>query len=117
MSTPTLTPIGADDCRITDLDGAPYTARPEQRSRPPETNPSVSEFLANHPERGKGMRTRFEIWTSRARELFADALEYSHDVIALARERIPLEPLPVPDEPLLSWSVYLAGSPAKWLGT
>ena len=25
--------------------------------------------------------------------------------------------LPMPDEPLLSWSVYLADAPAKWLGT
>jgi len=37
--------------------------------------------------------------------------------MALASERTHREALPVPDEPLLSWSVYLAGTPAKWLGT
>jgi len=69
----------------------------------------------NH--RGEGMRTQFEIWTSRARGLLADALEYSQDVMALVSERTHLEALPAPDEPLLSWSVYLTGTPAKWLGT
>ena len=62
------------------------------------------------------MRTQFEIWTSRARGLLNDALEYSQHVIALV-EQTHLEALPVPDEPLLSWSVYLADTPAKWLGT
>jgi len=38
-------------------------------------------------------------------------------VMALASERTHLEAVPVPDEPLLSWSLYLAGTPAKWLGT
>jgi len=37
--------------------------------------------------------------------------------MALVSERTHLEALPVPDEPLLSWSVYLTGTPAKWLGT
>jgi hypothetical protein len=37
--------------------------------------------------------------------------------MALVSERTRLEALPMPDEPLLSWSVYLAGTPAKWLGT
>jgi hypothetical protein len=37
--------------------------------------------------------------------------------MAVVSERTPLEALPVPDEPLLSWSVYVAGTPAKWLGT
>jgi hypothetical protein len=37
--------------------------------------------------------------------------------MALASERTALQALPVPDEPLLSWSVYLTGFPAKWLGT
>ena len=63
------------------------------------------------------MRTRFDFWTSRARGLLADALAYSQNVIALASERTHREALPVPDEPLLSWSVYLTGTPAKWLGT
>jgi len=38
-------------------------------------------------------------------------------VMALVSERTHLEALPAPDEPLLSWSVYLTGTPAKWLGT
>jgi hypothetical protein len=63
------------------------------------------------------MRTQFDFWTSRVRGLFADALAYSQHVMALASERTHLEALPVPDEPLLSWSLYLAGAPAKWLGT
>jgi hypothetical protein len=63
------------------------------------------------------MRTQLETWTSRARGLLADALEYSKDVMAVVSERTPPEALPVPDEPLLSWSVYLANTPAKWLGT
>ncbi len=62
------------------------------------------------------MRTQFEIWTSRAGGLLADALEYSQHVMALV-EQTHLEALPVPDEPLLSWSVYVADTPAKWLGT
>ena len=61
------------------------------------------------------MRTQFDFWTSRARGLLADALAYSQHVMALVSEH--LEALPVPDEPLLSWSVYLTGTPAKWLGT
>ena len=63
------------------------------------------------------MRTQFDLWTSRARGLLADALAYSQHVMALVSERTHLEALPVPDEPLLSWSVYLTGTPAKWLGT
>jgi hypothetical protein len=63
------------------------------------------------------MRAQFEIWTSRTRDLLADALEYSRDVMARASERTHLEALPVPDVPLHSWSVYLASTPAKWLGT
>jgi hypothetical protein len=63
------------------------------------------------------MRTQFDFWTSRARGLLADALAYSRHVMALASERTHPEALPMPDEPLLSWSVYLTGTPAKWLGT
>src|SRR5260370_35812644 len=63
------------------------------------------------------MRKEFEIWTSRARGLLADALEYSQHVMALVSEQTYLEAPPVPDEPLLPWSVYLADTPAKWLGT
>jgi hypothetical protein len=37
--------------------------------------------------------------------------------MALVGERTYLDTLPVSDEHLLSWSVYLAGTPAKWLGT
>ena len=37
--------------------------------------------------------------------------------MALVSEQIHFEALPVPDEPLLSWSIYLADTPAKWLGT
>jgi hypothetical protein len=37
--------------------------------------------------------------------------------MALVSERTHLEAPPVPDEPLLSWSVYLIGTPTKWLGT
>ncbi len=66
---------------------------------------------------GRGMRTQFEIWTSRARGLLADALEYSQHVMALVTEQTYLEAPPVRDEPLLPWSVYLADTPAKWLGT
>ena len=66
---------------------------------------------------GRGMRTQFEIWTSRARGLLGDALEYSQHIMALVSEQTHFEALPVPDEPLLSWSVYLADTPAKWLGT
>jgi hypothetical protein len=63
------------------------------------------------------MREQFDFWASRARGLLADALAYSQHVMALASERTALEALPVPDEPLLSWSLYLTGTPAKWLGT
>jgi hypothetical protein len=63
------------------------------------------------------MRTQFEIWTSRVRDRLADALEYSRQVMALASERTHLEALLLPGEPLLSWSFYLASTPAKWLGT
>ena len=34
--------------------------------------------------------------------------------MALGSERRRLEPLPMP---LLTWSIYLADAPAKWLGT
>jgi hypothetical protein len=64
----------------------------------------------------RGMRTQFDFWTSRARGLLADGLAYSRHVMALASEQAD-EALPMPDEPLLSWSVYLTGTPAKWLGT
>jgi hypothetical protein len=60
---------------------------------------------------------QFGFWTSRARGLLADALAYSRHVMALASEQAPLEALTMPDEPLLSWSVYITGTPAKWLGT
>jgi len=63
------------------------------------------------------MRTQFNFWTSRARGLLADALAYSQYVMALPSDPTHREALPVPDEPLLSWSVYLTGTPAKWLGT
>ena len=63
------------------------------------------------------MRTQFNFWTSRARGLLADALAYSQYVMALPSDRTHREAHPVPDEPLISWSVYLTGTPAKWLGT
>jgi hypothetical protein len=56
------------------------------------------------------MRTQFGFWTSRAWGLLADAL------VSLGSERTHLEDQPL-REPLLSWSVYLADGPAKWLGT
>jgi hypothetical protein len=61
------------------------------------------------------MRTQFEFWTSRAQGLLDDALAFSQHVMARLSEPIHLEASP--DEPLLSWSVYLTGTPAKWLGT
>ena len=68
--------------------------------------------------RGEGMRTQFGLWTSRAWGFLVDALAYSrHVMMALGSGRTHLEALPMPDEPLLSWSVYLADAPAKWLGT
>ena len=67
--------------------------------------------------RGEGMRTQFGLWTSRAWGFLVDALAYSRHVMALGSGRTHLEALPMPDEPLLSWSVYLADAPAKWLGT
>ena len=144
-SSPTLTPFGAEDRRITDLGRAASTgskknpnpseqtssvgilARRSARSQPLRTGATYfSRVLSpvNAPEEraggptteGRGMRTQFEIWTSRARGLLADALEYSQHVVALV-EQTHLEALLVPDEPLLSWSVYLADTPAKWLGT
>jgi|SRR5215831_246658 len=70
------------------------------------------------------MSTQFGGWTSRARGLLADALAYSQrstmrisHVMALWSARAHLEALPVSREPFLSWSVYLADTPAKWLGT
>ena len=64
------------------------------------------------------MRTQFGLWTSRAWGFLVDALAYSrHVMMALGSGRTHLEALPMPDEPLLSWSVYLADAPAKWLGT
>src|SRR5215831_3728957 len=64
------------------------------------------------PPRG-GMGTQFGFWTSRAWGFLADALA------SLGDEPTDLEALPMPGdrEPLLSWSVYLANKPAKWLGT
>ena len=59
------------------------------------------------------MGTQFGFWTSRAWGFLADALA------SLGDEPTDLEALPMPGdrEPLLSWSVYLANKPAKWLGT
>lgn len=63
------------------------------------------------------MRTQFEFWTSRAQDLLDDALAFSQHVMVRLSEPTHLEAFPAPDEPLLSWSVYLTGTPAKWLGT
>jgi hypothetical protein len=63
------------------------------------------------------MRTQFEFWTSRAQDLLDDALAFSQHVMARLSEPTHLEAFPAPDEPQLSWSVYLTGTPAKWLGT
>lgn len=57
------------------------------------------------------MLTQFGFWTSRAWGFLADTLA------SLESERTHLEALPMLREPLLSWSVYLAETPAKWLGT
>jgi hypothetical protein len=57
------------------------------------------------------MVTQFGFWTSRAWGFLADALS------SLADEPTHLQVLPMPRERLLSWSVYLANTPAKWLGT
>jgi hypothetical protein len=61
------------------------------------------------------MGTQFGFWTFRAWGFLADAFA------SLGSERTHLEALPIalpiPGEPLLSWSVYLANAPAKWLGT
>jgi hypothetical protein len=57
------------------------------------------------------MGTQFGIWTSRAWGFLADTLA------SLGSEPTDLEALPMPGERLLSWSVYLANTPAKWLGT
>ena len=55
------------------------------------------------------MGTQLGFWTSRAWGFLADALS------SLGDEPTHLEALP--REALLSWSVYLANTPAKWLGT
>jgi hypothetical protein len=57
------------------------------------------------------MGTQSGFWTFRAWGFLADAFA------SLGSERTHLEALPMPGEPLLSWSVYLANAPAKWLGT
>jgi hypothetical protein len=57
------------------------------------------------------MSTQFGFWTSRAWGFLAEAFA------SLGSERTHLEALPMLGEPLLSWSVYLADGPAKWLGT
>jgi hypothetical protein len=57
------------------------------------------------------MGTQFGFWTSRAWGFLADALA------SLGDEPTHLAALPMAGEPLLSWSVYLANTPAKWLGT
>jgi hypothetical protein len=57
------------------------------------------------------MGTQFGFWTSRAWGFLADALA------SLGSEPTHFEALPRLGEPLLSWSVYLADRPAKWLGT
>jgi hypothetical protein len=62
------------------------------------------------PPRG-GMGTQFVLWTSRAWVFLADALA------SLGSEPTRLDALAMPHEPLLSWSVYLANTPAQWLGT
>jgi hypothetical protein len=57
------------------------------------------------------MGTQFGFWTVRAWGFLANALA------SLGSEQTHLEALPMPGEPLLSWSVYRANTPAKWLGT
>jgi hypothetical protein len=57
------------------------------------------------------MGTQFGLWTSRAWGLLADTLA------SLGSEPTRLEALAIPREPVLSWSVYLASTPAQWLGT
>jgi hypothetical protein len=57
------------------------------------------------------MGTQLGFWTFRAWGFLADALA------SLGSEQTHLEALPLPGERLLSWSVYLANTPAKWLGT
>jgi hypothetical protein len=57
------------------------------------------------------MGTQFGLWTSRAWGFLADALA------SLGNEPARLEALAMPHAPLLSWSVYLANTPAQWLGT
>jgi hypothetical protein len=56
------------------------------------------------------MGTQLGFWTFRAWGFLADALA------SLGSEQTH-EALPMPGERLLSWSVYLANTPAKWLGT
>ena len=89
--------------------------RPRILLSPCNTTYAPEDRADSQPPRG-GPRMQFGFWTSRARGLLADALAYSQHVMALVSERTHLEALPVPDEPLLSWSVYLTGTPAKWLG-
>jgi len=55
------------------------------------------------------MITQFGSWTTRAWGFLADAFA------SLGSE--DLDTLPMLGEPLLSWSIYLADGPAKWLGT
>ena len=57
------------------------------------------------------MGTQFGVWTSRAWGFLADTLA------SLGDEPAHLEALPMSGARLLSWSVYLANAPAKWLGT
>jgi hypothetical protein len=62
-------------------------------------------------DQGEAMGTQLGLWTSRAWGFLADAMA------SLGSERTPLEALPMLAGPLASWSVYLADTPAKWLGT
>jgi hypothetical protein len=57
------------------------------------------------------MGTQLGFWTSRAWGFLSDALG------SLGSEPAHLDALPMPGDPLLSWSVYLADAPARWLGT
>jgi hypothetical protein len=57
------------------------------------------------------MSTQFGFWTSRAWGFLAEAFA------SLGDEPTDLEARPVLGGRLLSWSVYRADGPAKWLGT
>jgi hypothetical protein len=57
------------------------------------------------------MAMQFAFWSSRAWGFLADALARWES------EQTHLEALSMPREPILSWSVYIANAPTKWLGT